>query len=257
MAAVSGPLYCAVMRDRRWTVRTADRRGSDAFTVVLVVVAVMALLIGLLLPALHKARQTAIRVQCQANLRTVHQTLYLYAADYDQAVPLGYRGGRMQWNTMIYSGTSEKFVLFGRLDRAGLMESPEAFYCPAETHPDRQFQTPDNPWPPGPDGDPAANVESGYASRPVVDWAWAALPETMPRLSDMRNRAVLADTMGLPERLDTRHVDGVHVLYGDSHVRWTARAAFAEPLDAVTGMGPQFNPQQEAIWEQLDHSRRP
>ncbi len=59
------------------------RRGGGGFTLVelLVVVAVIALLIGLLLPALSKAREQGRLMVCLNNMRTITMAAQSYAAD--------------------------------------------------------------------------------------------------------------------------------------------------------------------------------
>ncbi|MCH8508257.1 MAG: type II secretion system GspH family protein [Phycisphaerales bacterium] len=225
--------------------RPAPRAGGFTLIELLVVIAIIAVLIGILLPAISSARDSARRVKCQANLRSLHQTLAIYANDWQDRVPLGYRGGRLQWNTMVYSGTSNLFVLFGRLERAGLLEAPEALYCPSESAEGQRFNTPDNPWPPG---TPGVNVEGGYASAPFVDWGFAEFPPSMVRLSDLPLGPLVGDGVGLPDRLDSRHVDGVYTLFTDAGVRWTPRSAFDEPLSESVGLSPDNNDAQRRIW---------
>ncbi|MEM1165770.1 MAG: prepilin-type N-terminal cleavage/methylation domain-containing protein [Planctomycetota bacterium] len=65
------------------------RPRAYGFTLIelLVVVAVIALLIGLLLPALSRARQAAQSVVCLANLRTFGQAATAYSGDERDAIP--------------------------------------------------------------------------------------------------------------------------------------------------------------------------
>ena len=238
--------------------RCIHRPSLAAFTLIelLVVISIFAVLVALLLPALGSARAAATDTQCKANLRSTHQVLYSYATDQRGRLPLGYRGGRYQWNTMVYSGTSGKFVLFGRLCRDGYMTGGEALYCPAETASKQSYNTPDNPWPPG--EDPSANIEAGYASYPFMDWVWASTPDELappqpwPSIDKLDPaQPLLADGVGLPDRLDARHVDGVHVLYTDAAVAWQSRSNFDAPLSACVGLAAVNNPLQQAIWDIL------
>lgn len=65
-------------------------RRKTAFTLVelLIALGIIALLIGLLLPAISRARASAARVKCAAHLRELGQAIQLYAGEYKGAVPI-------------------------------------------------------------------------------------------------------------------------------------------------------------------------
>src|SRR2546429_4188746 len=117
--------------------RQSQAKTSRAFTLVelLVVVGIIAILIAILLPTLAKSREAARRAACLSNLRQVHTAFFLYAGNYKDQVPLGYRAGNKQFNSMMYSLTTQKIVLFGWLYNDHLMPNPNVFFCPSETDP--------------------------------------------------------------------------------------------------------------------------
>ena len=67
--------------------RLAQRHG---FTLIelLVVISIIALLVGILLPALGAARRTAIRAQCLSQLRQIALGALMYTDDWDERLPL-------------------------------------------------------------------------------------------------------------------------------------------------------------------------
>jgi hypothetical protein len=199
-----------------------------------------------------------MRTTCLSNLKQVHQLVTLYAMENRDQVPLGYRAGRKQFNSMFYSSTTGRYVLFGLLYPTKMMRNPAIFFCPAETDERSMFATSANPWPPGPDGDPTKQCYVGYGARPetdIPDDITADSPVRLPRLIKFKNRAILADLTALPARLDTRHRTGVNVLSGDGSARWVGRRAFDKALMHCTAIDSQFNADQETIWAALDSAR--
>ena len=235
------------------------KSARRAFTLLelLIVIAILGVLMALLLPALGRARESARRAACLSNLRQVHQSFLLFAADYDGRVPIGYRIGRRQFNSMIWSSTSQKYCLFGALYQTGHMKQPQVFFCPSNEDPQSGFNTEVNPWPPPspPEGDTTKNRWAGYAGRPDVelpDEVQKVAPHLMPRLADFGAKAMFSDLTAVPARVNLRHRDGINVLCGDGSAEWVPRSAFNEYLARCTGLGPQFNDDQKNLWLAVD-----
>lgn len=242
-----------------------------AFTLVelLVVIGVVALLLSILLPTLSKARQSAQRAACLSNQRQAFTALRLYADNNAGVAPIGFRHTG-QFNSMVFSNTTfavqpaNALVLWGRIYDAGVLgkSSGPFLHCPAETNPTFMFDTNENPWPPGPDGDPSKATQSGYGLRPEVkipdDWATPGFrPPKMDRFTV--KHAVVADLTSYAPRVEQRHRTGVNAVFGDGSGAWVPRRAFDAKLallPAPTMMAsPAVDAQALDVWRAIDGTR--
>jgi prepilin-type N-terminal cleavage/methylation domain-containing protein len=102
-----------------------DKKGvavtTRGFTLIelLVVIAIIALLMAILLPALHRVKAQARRSKCASNLRQLVYALSVYAAEYSGKLPV--RGLGM-WLWDMDNGVVD-FILESGATR-------ETFYCP-------------------------------------------------------------------------------------------------------------------------------
>jgi type II secretory pathway pseudopilin PulG len=238
-------------------------RFTAAFTLIelLVIIAIIALLMAIMLPTLGRARERAKRAACLSNLHQLHLACAYYAQESGDQVPIGYRSASKQFNSMIYSSTAGRWVLFGLLVDAGDVPAPKALFCPSESADKFGFNTSANPWPAS--GLPQGNIQSGYAARPEKE-----LPDNLsappvhlsapylPRLEGYRLKATLSDLTAAANRVQARHVDGVNVLFGNGAAHWVPLSRFIQPPNAwpEPALPPvsSFNATQDQIWQAFD-----
>lgn len=237
------------------------RRG---FTLVelLVVIGIIALLVAILLPTLNRAREAGIRVQCLSNLKQMHVSFVEYSIRFRDAAPIGYVEGYKQMNYMAYRGAN--WVTVGVFYPAGLMKTGSVYYCPTRIQDNGNgFNVRDNLWPMTPDANPPlGTLRLAYAVRPSnpgVQWATPNSiqnyypPIKMPRLTKIKNRALVADLLSNPYDVKIAHKKGINVLYGSGSAVWVPLEIVKADLDKCTAQFSNANDQfQDNIWEALD-----
>jgi len=175
------------------------RRG---FTLIelLVLIGVIAALLGILLPALSRAREQAKRTNCLSNLRQLGQGMIMYAGENRDRLPNG--------NPDDFDATNRVLVNLSVM----YLKNAGVFHCPSSDKPvPRRIDTGDQSQP------DSARVSYEFYS---VWWQ----PEYGPLLTRLRGRAPLAwdhdGGAGKPEPDQNHGTGGGNVVFADGHAEW-------------------------------------
>ncbi|HWL51707.1 MAG TPA: prepilin-type N-terminal cleavage/methylation domain-containing protein [Chthoniobacteraceae bacterium] len=110
-------------------------RNGFGLLEVIVVIALMAIVVALTIPALGRAREGATHLQCAQNLRQIISAIYLYAADHDGSYPPN-RSNKDYWDDDHPAGVHHQDRLIAYLP--SYQKSPKKreeaapFWCPAD-----------------------------------------------------------------------------------------------------------------------------
>lgn len=105
--------------------RVVGRLGAFTLVELLVVVAILAILAALLLPALSAARERSKAAVCMSNLRQVGLAIQMYAGDYDGWTPPVYRPAEpYTWTALLANGRYLSVPIRGK---------PSVLLCPSQT----------------------------------------------------------------------------------------------------------------------------
>lgn len=228
------------------------RTRPTAFTLIelLVVISIIALMLGVLLPALGGARTSAKRVKCASHQRQIGLALHAYAVDADDRLPPSHDNNGQFVASIFYrdaAGVDNDYDL--RPYVAGYIGDFEVWACPS-THPTALIDDPANI------RDASYGTYGYYPGRSTPDFGLIdGVPDTLNHLGSASGLTMLQDVFrdDTPGQMVYNHGDGkadtiafdnpsyfayqgnagegVNTLFFDGHAAWTA----ADELDVVGG----------------------
>ena len=259
------------------------RRNRTGFSLIelLVVIGIIAVLMGLLLPALMGARRSARQARCMNNLRQLGAFYLMYADANNDYIPLGTStlcdcpdcAWRTDWNDFIWvkdepSAAGGPLILGGTIHRG----NAAILYCPLEADEDVNYDLKRDLFPPtGKDERPTRTIKISYAVRPIPKiWCYAkhcpphlvplVWPIPMPKLEQFHGKALIAEP---PERAPFNHGkrgdERIHALWHDGSVKLVPIKPWKELLkDVWYEIVPEPYPTKNGngsampVWEVLD-----
>ena len=266
------------MQKLNWT-SSSHRQSGVGFTLIelLVVISIIALLIGLLMPALKKAKESARRAVCLSNLRQISNGLHVYANEFNGRFPpthlemnaslifeltvprTQYHGYYMNYEV---DGQTYQFLGHGILYALEIIPDIKIFYCPSQRYPNFSYPKAwyNSPW----GGYRACSyyyrlfgqLSSGVTQSDVDElhnYSLHDMNEPMAIESDIFHPG--SSSWGpYPEDTAWAHIEpsGINVAYSDGHAEHFSDKpswAYAQIAYPVYGGGDRFV---MLFWEYLD-----
>ncbi len=237
-------------------------RFGAAFTLIelLVVIAIIAILAAMLLPALSRAKERALRINCSSNLKQIGVGVVMYATENNDVLPqCNWPSGQNPWQTYevcrVVPGTGTLTrgpYNLGLLFTSKAVSDPKVFYCPSGKKVsenwsyERYAHSP--AWPSTPADSADDNVRAGYNYYPqsitleqvgpnlwlpklsYVDKSVAPMKQTQISIIKSMSTDLLHSPASAPHK--EGGIAGQNALFGDTHVKFQNARGNREAFDS-------------------------
>lgn len=218
---------------RRHLCRVKPVGSTTAFTLVelLVVIGIIAVLIGILLPTLGRARSSANLIKCQANLRTLGTAMQIYVGQNKGFIPFGYVPGgtvldtgvhkaQAEWTNMLLAIMTKKDSFQVATDQVGIGDAGTraVFNCPDV---------------------PVINTNKGFITH------YSSHPRLMPEIGGLDNYFGVAQGRSVPissRKLASIRQPAEKAIIFDGSVESIASFAAHSVADALDRVGKNRRP---------------